>query len=121
MRIIGQVRYEWLHLVGFRRKASMLTFEGLSLTYQDGESFYNTYLVFPKGTDTEFLANAVVKSACKYRLAMKDAKSEDDIEFFRKYSETGRIEPKAETRELSSIILPHCYRAPFGEEFRPDQ
>ena len=117
--LVGHVRYEWLYRIWYGRKSGLLSFDSVSLTYTDGDRNYQLIIIFPKGTDTEFLANEILHRACKYRLAMKDTKREDDIDFFRKYSESGKIETSADAKEPQSIILPNSYNAPLGEEFRP--
>jgi len=118
--LLGQVRYEWLHKIAFSRKTGVFSIDSVSLIYSDGDSYYDSVIVLPKGTDTEFLANDILHRACKYRLAMKDKKSEHDMEFFRRYSESGKIGTPADPKETPSIILPNSYYAPLGEEFRPD-
>ena len=118
--LLGQIRYEWLHKIGFGRKTGILSVDSVSLTYTDGDSYYTSVIGLPKGTDTEFLANDILHRACKYRLAMKDTKSGHDIDFFRMYSESGKIGNATDPKETPSIILPNCYTAPLGEQFRPD-
>ncbi|MCL2125970.1 MAG: hypothetical protein FWH33_08300 [Oscillospiraceae bacterium] len=117
--LLGQIRYEWLHKIGFSRKAGFLSFDTISLTHMDTDRYYMTILSFPKGTDTEFVANEVLARACKYRLAMNDVNSASDIEFLKHYSEGGKIGPSADPDKTPSIILPNNYIAPTGEEYRP--
>jgi hypothetical protein len=122
---LGHLRYEWLESVGYKRKVSMNTKDELRLLYRDDEGTdYVLDFAFPKGTDTEFLANDILRRCCLYRLSMTDTENENrqkGTAFLEKYSTGGRIEPDENPKEYhSTITLPYWYRAPGGEKFRPE-
>jgi hypothetical protein len=121
---LGHIRYEWLEAVGYKRKVSMNTNDELRFMYQDTErTTYILDFIFPKGTDTEFLANDILHRACRYRLAMTDTENEGRQKataFFMQYSVSGKIEPDEDQKKYHSCItIPHYYFAPGGEKFRP--
>lgn len=122
---LGQIRYEWLRTIGYKRKVSYGTKDIVSLRYIDTDK--NSFALdffFKKGTDTEFIANDILRRACIYRLAMTDneekEKQEGSVAFFEKYSTGGKITPTDNPKEDFSLIsIPFSYYAPGGKKFRP--
>ena len=118
--LLGHIRYEWLFAVGYARKEGWLTDDLVQLFYQDSQGtgwFFN--IPFPKGTDTEYIANKIMQQASKYRLSMNDEKSESTKRFLERYAKGEKIPQNGDSINKGLCFFPDNYFAPYGEEMRP--
>jgi len=116
---VGQIRYEWIYIVGYRQKG-----RELRLIYEDTEkNFYAIDFCFTRETDAMLLSQDILRRACKYRLAMTDteeASRAESEQFFSEHAQSGKIQPADNPKkDFSTIRMPYCYLAPGGKAFRP--
>ena len=117
--MLGHIRYEWISEITYNHKGH------IGISYKDGDkNCWTLGLLFKKATDTEFVANEILRRTCAYRLAMTDQEEkerhEGAVEFFVKYSTGGRITPTENPKKESSRIqIPYSFLAPGGQKFRP--
>ena len=120
MVMAGQIRYEWLRDIGFVRKQGWLSDESLDFEYLDtSDQKWSIRLNFPKGTDTQRIANNIAKKTALYRLAMTDEKDDAEIESYAGYA-NGREIKVVDPKEFSYVTFEMVYKAPSGIEWRPD-
>ena len=119
--LLGQVRYEWIQQIHYRKKYNWLSKDTLMLVYTDTDkNMWSFEIGFTNGTDLPHLANNILKRASRYRMAMQGEKGEKEKQFYIDFSEGGTIKPAAGPKETSFIILPNHCLAPLGEDKRPD-
>ena len=109
--LLGHVRYEWIKEIAYIERA-------LRVVYRDMED--TTYFIeaaFDQAVDTSVLANDMLHRACRYLLALTDQKDAEEMAFYTRFSE--EVIPPTPGKELSRIIFPTSYMAPFGKEYRP--
>lgn len=121
--LIGHVRYEWLLGIGYIAKLRSGFFHpaqyGLQFAYLDkNDSIYYLQVYFKRETDTAEIANDILHRAAKYRMAMQDEKTEEELTFFNQYAEK-LIEPSEKSDDFSNVKFPNVYSAPGGKEYRP--
>ena len=108
----GHIRYEWLTEVRFRDEHGLLAFCEIRLSYKDAAgNIYMTEIDTRRRPTTE-PANSILAKACRYRLAMNDTKTEEQIAFF-----TTPVFSQEDKWWVAAI--PGSYPASAGQEFRP--
>lgn len=119
--LAGMIRYEWLSRIGYRPKSADSKEELLRLSYKDEERCrWYVDILFRDGTDTGAAADAILKRACAYRLAMTDEKEDRELYFINVFLRH-RSMPEAMPgqQEMATVSFPTQYPAPLGWEFRP--
>ena len=121
MMLAGMIRYEWISQISYQRKVSRGTEECVRIYYRDlSEAKWHLDLIFPKEADAERLANLILHRACRYRLAMTDEKSDEEVYFFNRYLSDYEIEPAEDPkRHMATVRFPTQYPAPGGGDTRP--
>lgn len=122
--MLGHIRYEWIREIAYiaKEKNGFLDSDiyAIRIIYMDTEKTrYMVETTFNKGMDTAFIANEILHSASKYRLAMKDDKEEKELEFFGRYS-SENIKKSDDVKNFSTVLFPNHYFAPRGKENRPE-
>jgi hypothetical protein len=118
---LGQIRYEWVYFIGYKRKSNWRSGDAIVICYQDAQkTFWMMTLQLKNGTDTAFIANDILRRAAKYRLEMTDEKSEKALKFFREYAAGAKIVPNDNPQKVSTIFIHDHYFAPNGEDKRPN-
>ena len=109
--LLGHIRYEWIKEIAYVDRS-------IRVVYRDMED--TTYFIetsFDQSVDTSQLANDILHRACRYLLALTDQKDEEEYTFYTTYCE--EVIPPIPGKELSRILFPTSYMAPYGKEYRP--
>jgi len=119
LALAGQIRYEWLATVGYKKKAGLFSSDEMVFSYTDDDARqWVLEFSFAKKTDVEQIANMIAQKASRFRLAMTDQKAPDMVSFLQAYAGGARI-PAGPPKEVTTLGFPNPYPAPTGEQFRP--
>ena len=117
---VAMLRYEWLANVMYLPKQGILSDNKIALVYEDKTHVRWRVTFFCKGgTDVAAIANDILHRTCRYRLAMTNNKTDEQIEFFNKYAHES-IAPANNKDSFSNCPIIHYYYAPYGEDYRPE-
>ena len=120
--VAGSLRYEWIEAVYFGHKSASLEAETLQITFTSTmRKLCRLILRLEDGTDTEMLANEIMRRACKYCLRMKREYTEEERAELTAFANgSKKIEYNPDPEEFSTGIMPVSLLAPLGEDMRPD-
>jgi len=119
----GHIRYEWLNEIRFWDDRGFIPACYVQLSYKDAAgNDYMTEIATGRGfgrphpTD---IATQVLTKACRYRLAMTDTKTDEQVDFFTRNAQTPQFSHAPGDQQWWSIKIPGAYPASAGQEFRP--
>ncbi|MDR1778401.1 MAG: hypothetical protein LBR14_01405 [Clostridiales Family XIII bacterium] len=120
--MVGHIRYEWLASVGYRGVKYAL-YPNVTLTYVDDRNDKWTVILTLNRKDNAaaaYIANKIAYKAARYKLAMTNHKTPEEIRLCEYYAGGGRIAQNPNTKQDSwSGDFPH-FAAPLGGAYRPD-
>ena len=119
--LAGHIRYEWIGMIGFRRRQKMLEDNCVRLVYKDLEgTTWNVELDLTRDTDPERLANDILHRLAAYRSRMRDQREEKMNAFLQTYAHgASGITPNPDPARTSSITVPEFFFASKGSVYRP--
>ncbi|MDR2380467.1 MAG: hypothetical protein LBE08_04725 [Bifidobacteriaceae bacterium] len=120
--MLAQVRYDWLDTVGYMPGgfgSSPQIRLGATGKENGVEVFGALDLMVDKSVDAAEVARHIAHLAARYRLAMTDKKSDDEIVKLRAALEAGPLPRPTKKATFSTISLPYAFHLGFGENRRP--
>ncbi len=120
--LAGHIRYEWIGIIGYRRKQKMLEDNCVRVVYKDMEgTTWNVEFDLTRETDPELLANDILRRTAAYRGRMRDDRAEKMQAFITRYRDGAeKIVPEADPAKTSSVTVPEFFFASKGSAYRPE-